>query len=146
MNECSFKVLMLDYYLEYSFSIACFRRVLGCHPHLSCVGEALGAMWSCQSRWLQMRFVPKQAVQHGPACDSLDHRARAFYLPCGLCTMNFVMPLVCAHSWFPPLHSERALHLVNQGFHCSQAKIDVLQSLINYCAGPKTQWLNIASS
>ena len=82
----------------------------------------------------------------GPACDSLDHRAGACYLPCSLRTMNFVMPLACAHSWFPPPHFERALHLVNQGFHHSGAKMDVLCSLIDYHAGPETQWLNVAGS
>ena len=40
----------------------------------------------------------------GQATDSLDHRARACYLPCGLCKMNFVMPLAYTHSWFPPPH------------------------------------------
>ena len=55
----------------------------------------------------------------GPACDSLDHRVGVCYLPCSLCTINFVMPLVYTHSQFPPPHFERALHLVNQGFHHS---------------------------
>ena len=82
----------------------------------------------------------------GPACDSLDHRAGACYLPRSLCTMNFVMPLVCAHSRFHPPHFECALHSVSQGFHHSGAKTDVFHSLIDYCAGPETQQLNIAGS
>ena len=82
----------------------------------------------------------------GPACDSLDHRAGACYLPCSLCKMNFIIPLACAHSRFPPPHFEHALHLVNQGFHRSGAKTDVLHSLIDSCAGPETQRLNIVGS
>ena len=82
----------------------------------------------------------------GPACDSLDHRAGVCYLPCSLRTMNFVMPLACTNSRFPPPHFECALHLVNQGLHCSGAKTDVLHSLIDYCAGPKTQRLSVAGS
>ena len=60
--------------------------------------------------------------------------------------MNFVMLLACTHSRFPPLHFERALHLVNQGLNHSGAKMDVLRDLINSCAGPETQWLNVAGS
>ena len=60
--------------------------------------------------------------------------------------MNFIMLLVWAHSRFPPPHFEHALHLVNQGLHRSGAKMDVLSLLINCCAGPETQWLNIAGS
>ena len=81
-----------------------------------------------------------------PACNSLDHRAGVCYLPCSLCMTNFIMPLVCAYSWFPPLYFKRALHLINQGSHYSGAKIDVLHSIINYCAGLETQWLNVAGS
>ena len=82
----------------------------------------------------------------GPACDSLDHKARACYLSHSLCTMNFVIPLACAHSWFPPPHFECALHLVNQGFHHSGAKTDVLRSLIDSRAALETQRLNVAGS
>ena len=60
--------------------------------------------------------------------------------------MNFIVLLACTYSRFPPLHFEHALHLVNQGLHHSGAKTDVLFSLINYCAGPETQWLNVAGS
>ena len=60
--------------------------------------------------------------------------------------MNFIMRLVYTHSQFPPPHFEHALHLVNQGLHCSEAKTDVLRSLINSHAGPETQWLNVAGS
>ena len=82
----------------------------------------------------------------GPACDSLDHRAGVCYLLYSLCTMNFVMLLACAHSRFPPLHFECALCLVNQGFHYSGEKTVILCLLIDYCAGPETQWLNITGS
>ena len=52
---------------------------------------------------LRTRFVPKQVVQRaGPACDSLDHRAGACYLPCSLRTMNFVMPSAFASLLVPP--------------------------------------------
>ena len=60
--------------------------------------------------------------------------------------MNFVMLSACAHSWFPPLRFECALHLVNQGFHRSGVKIDVRHSLIDFCVGPETQQLNIMGS
>ena len=50
------------------------------------------------------------------------------------------------HSWFPPPHFERALHSVNQVFHHSGAKMDVLHSLIDYRASPETQRLNVAGS
>ena len=60
--------------------------------------------------------------------------------------MNFVMPSVCTYSCFPPPYFERTLHLVNQGLHRSEAKKDVLHSLINSSAGLKTQWLGIAGS
>ena len=53
---------------------------------------------------------------------------------------------VCTHSQFSPPHFERALHLVNQGFHCSGAKTDLLCSLIDFHAGPEAQRLNIAGS
>ena len=46
----------------------------------------------------------------------------------------------------PPSIFERALHLVNQRFHNSGAKTDVLRSLIDYHASPETQWLNVAGS
>ena len=108
-----------------------------------------GARLQCgliQSMWLWMRLCLNRRYGMGPACDSLDYRARAFYLPYSLHTMNFIMLLACAHSWFPPPHFERILHLVNQGFHHSGARIDVLCSLINSCAGPKTQRLKIVGS
>ena len=81
-----------------------------------------------------------------PATDSLDHRARACYLPCGLHMMNFIVPLACTHSRFPPPYFERALNFVNHSLHHSGAKIDVLHSLINFCAGPETQQLNTVGS
>ena len=56
------------------------------------------------------------------------------------------MLLTCAHSRFPPPHFERALHLVNQSLHHSRAKLDVFSLLINSCAGPETQRLNVAGS
>ena len=70
---------------------------------------------------------------------------------CAIChmafgTMNFVVPSAYTHSQCPPPHFEHALHLVNQGLHHFEAKMDVLHSLINSCAGPKTQCLNIAGS
>ena len=56
----------------------CCRRVLGCHPHSSCAGKALGMTWS------RLKHVVADEVcalnrQYGvgPACDSLDHRAGA---------------------------------------------------------------------
>ena len=52
----------------------------------------------------------------------------------------------CAHSWFPPLHFERALHLVNKGFHHSGAKMDVLHILIDSRAGLETQRLEVVGS
>ena len=60
--------------------------------------------------------------------------------------INLSMPLVYTHSRFPLAHFERALHLVNQGLHYSEAKMDVVHSLINSCEGLKTQWLNVAGS
>ena len=99
-----------------------------------------------RSMWLQMRLCLNRRYGAGPACDSLDHRAGACYLPRSLRTMNFVMPLAWAHSQFPPLHFEYALHLVNQGFHHSGAKTDVLHSLIDSRAGLETQRLNVAGS
>ena len=41
---------------------------------------------------------------------------------------------------------ERTLHLVNQGLHHSEAKTDVFRSLINSCAGLKTQQLNVVGN
>ena len=35
-----------------------FRRVLGCHPLLSCVGKVLGFSVASFEAWLRMRFVP----------------------------------------------------------------------------------------
>ena len=99
-----------------------------------------------QSVWLWMRLCLTRRYGVGPACDSLDHRAGACYLLHSLHTMNFVMPLACAHFRFPPPHFEHALHLVNQGFHHSRAKMNVFYSLIDYCAALETQWLNIAGS
>ena len=82
----------------------------------------------------------------GPATDSLDHRAGACYLPCGLLYNKICCAVGVLHSRFPPPHFERALHLFNQGLHHSKAKIDVFYSLINSCAGPETQRLNVVDS
>ena len=82
----------------------------------------------------------------GPACDNLDHRARACYCHVVFCMLNFVMLLACAQSWFPPPLLEHALHLVNQSLHHSGAKTDVFSSLINSCTVLETQQLNVAGS
>ena len=116
------------------------RKVLGCHPHPSCPGKALGfvvVLFKACGCGQGLCALNRQ-YNVGPACDSLNQRARACYLLCNLCKMNFVMPLAYAYSQFPPPHIERALHLVNQGSHHSGAKNDVLYSLIDFRAGPET--------
>ena len=82
----------------------------------------------------------------GPETDSLDHRTGADTCHVAFYTMNFIVPSACTHSWFPPLRFEHTLHLVNQGLHHSEAKTDVLHSLINSHLGPETQWLNMVGS
>ena len=79
------------------------RRVLGCHPHPSYMGKVLGMTWS-RSKHVVVDEVCALNRWYGmsPACDSLDHRAEACYLPCSLHTMNFIMPLVCASLLDPP--------------------------------------------
>ena len=63
----------------------CCRRVLGCHPHPSCMGKALGfgvALFKACSCGRGLCLNRRYGV--GPACDSLDHRAGVCYLPCSL--------------------------------------------------------------
>ena len=82
----------------------------------------------------------------GSACDSQDHRAGACYLPHGLMYDELRHAIGMCSLAVPPPHFEHALHLVNQGFHCSGAKFDVFQSLIDFHAGQKTQQLYVVGS
>ena len=58
------------------FGLSCSPVLYGLRAGLPC-----GLI---RSRWLWTRFMPKQAYSMVPACDILDHRAGACYLPCGL--------------------------------------------------------------
>ena len=85
---------------------------MGCHPHPSCTGKALGFGVASFKVWLQMRFVPKQAVRRAdPASDSLDHRSRSMLIATQPLYNELRHALRHAlHSRFPPLRFARALH------------------------------------
>ena len=83
----------------------------------------------------------------GPATDSLDHRAGAYYLPHSLLYNELCHAVGVLSLSVPPSTLLNILCTeVNQGPHHSEAKMDVLRLLINSCAGLKTQQLNIVCS
>ena len=88
----------------------------------SCAGEALARRDPVRSRVADEVCALNRWYGAGPACDSLDHRAGACYLPRSLHTMNFVMPLAFTSLSVPPSAFERALHSFNQVFHRFGAK------------------------
>ena len=51
-----------------------------------------------------------------PACDSLDHRAGASWLPSSLCTINFIMPSAWASLSVPPSAFCRCITLSQSSF------------------------------
>ena len=86
----------------------------------------------------------------GPATDSLDHRARACYLPSHGFSYNkycharqYALTLGSPPSallkYAPYIESIKAYIVLKQ-------KWMILRSLINSHAGPETQWLNIVFS
>ena len=94
----------------------CCRRVLGCHPHPSCTGEALGETWSRSKQGCGWGLCLNRRYGAGPACDSLDHRAGACYLPRSLRTMNFVIPLAFTSLSVPPSAFWTCIALSQSGF------------------------------
>ena len=61
------------------------RRFLGCYPHPSRVGKALGfRVVSFKAGDYGQGICLNSQYSVGPACDSLDHRAGACYLLHGL--------------------------------------------------------------
>ena len=63
----------------------------------------------CLNRWNSV----------GPETDSLDHRARVCYFPCGLLYDELHCTIDVNHSRLPPPYFKHALHLINQGLYHS---------------------------
>ena len=86
---------------------------------------------------LRMRFVPKQVVQCRPSMWQPRPQGRSVLIAMQPSYNELHHAMVHAlHSQFPPPHFERALHSVNQVFHRSGAKTDVLSF---------TNWLSCQS-
>ena len=83
----------------------------------------------------------------GPATDSLDHKARACYLPHGL-LYNELLHTISMYSLLVPLST-----LLNvlctwsiKAYIILKQNMDVLCLLINSCASLKPQWINVLGS
>ena len=82
-----------------------------------------------------------------PAIDSLEHRARACYLPCSL-LYNELCHAISIHSLSVPLSALLNVLCTEsiKAYIVLKQKKNVFHPLFNSYAGPKTQQLNVVGS